>query len=113
MDFDKRISLIKTLLQKTDEGEIAWEKTMGKNAFQVVFPHSSIKIIEEDDDGLSSQYFLVINNSDGDLTDNLSYLNLSEKFPDVHEVLRDLYTKARSIALNADNTIDEILNDLK
>ena len=112
MDLEKRIKLIRTLQQKSNEGQIPWEKTNSKNAFQVIFPNSSIKIIQ-DEENFSNIYFLIIFNSEGNITDNLSRNNLEEKFPDVNVVLEEIYQTARARSLKADDTIDEILKDLE
>lgn len=95
--------LIRRLLEKTAKGEICWEEHSPSGSFVVHFPRSSVTISEQIDGGKKLEIF----NGAGALVEEVE----SAQPGDLLE-LDEIHRLARRQALNADETIQQLLNEL-
>ena len=117
MSLDKMVTLLTTLIQRTDNGEVGWEETAGNDTYQVAFPDYTVRVAREDienqyGDIVGENFTLGIYSDKGKLIDQVDVNDLRNVLPDPHSTLKELYSSARRNALGADKALDEILSSL-
>lgn len=132
-DESSRLQLVIRLHQKTKDGELRWEATAVKGAYQTSFPENSVTISREMPSlqvtggslrqaarafgewtgAMMPTDVISIHGSDAELIESFSAADFS---PDVREQaareLRLLYDEVRSQALGGDEAVGKILQAL-
>lgn len=113
---EKILKLVQRLHTKTKDGEIVWEKTGGKDVYQVAFPNYTVKVFCRPNGGdpTALDYIVSIVDEAGSVIERASDVDISSAFPQVKALLmmRELYTLARRQALGVDSALDSLLADL-
>ena len=106
MNQDKIRSIVRYLSEPTGRGQVAW-KVLSENEFQVDFGGSSIVT------GLEGYGpYLNILNRDGARIVSIDTTNI-ETFGMPPDVLIEIYSRAENQILRIEETLDDILNNLK
>lgn len=113
MSDEKRIALVKGLLEQTDAGKLSWEETTDEDYFQVAFPKYVVVIAKREYSDGDVYHFVLIRNAAGKVVDSIDYQDIPLAFEDPRDLLKGLYEKARRRASGVEAAIDEILSDLK
>jgi hypothetical protein len=114
MSDERIVRLVKRLHDSTQKKKISWEPAPEYKAFIASFPRYSIRIEEQ---GLD--YVIRIINDEGLVVDNFSDEDLVEQFRDASpehgwsKFMSEIYDMARRQALDADEAIDAILEELE
>lgn len=108
MAYEKVIQIIKLISEKTYKNEVTWEKGSKSKSYRVTYPNYTIYIEESNAD-----YIVYIVNNEGIVIEHASDVDLKNEFSDSLGLMRNLYIKARRIALGVDETLDNILKDLE
>jgi hypothetical protein len=113
MKDERNASMVSKLLKSTSDGGLQWEKTPEGTRFQIAIKDYVLSIKEEPfEEG--TLYLLYINNSDGDLVDEIGWKDLEgltgNESP--RTVLWRLYNMARRNAMGADKAINDITSAL-
>lgn len=103
MDNQKFEAILDRLIDLSESGQLNWKSTAGSATYLLVLKDSSISI-----SGHSPYIFIEFRNEKGVVVEKI-VLGSSEKFYEKADKLFDL---ARRKALNADETIDRILEQL-
>lgn len=108
MEGNQKFSLIlERLLERTKEGKLEWKSTADKNTFLVVLKDSSISIQGNEAYGLGI-YEFSFRNEDGEIIQSVRIFHSDEEF----EKAQSLFNSIRRHALNIDQTLDHILEQL-
>lgn len=111
---EKELALVRKIHDKTLLGELKWEKTLIETEYQVSFTTSSISIsLEGSLDDSSALLVLNIINDEGILIKRMTDEDLIDQMHNSFIFMKEIYINAKSKALNIENTIDELLKDLK
>lgn len=118
---EKYETLIKKLIEATDNGDVEWEHTSAKDEYQAKIGENAVSIGFYDPDDLANSlivypngvrpqlhYYLSIMNSKGIEVDSEEREANDPGF----EKLKTLYHEARRKFLKVDETLDDILNNL-
>jgi hypothetical protein len=120
----RSLSIVNTLYKRTVEGAINWvESTWHDGAFDAEFENVKVVIRAEDDPQYPEQpdYILnIVNTSTGRNIEEISNRTLSPVMERVNEqglnpysLLQDTFRMARRKALKVDDTLDNLLEQLK
>jgi hypothetical protein len=116
---EKLWELVQRLLKKTDANSVSWETTPNKNTFQTAFPRFTVRISEKCPEVGDPDYYIAIYDERGRVIEQASDVDLRRSlFPhqegtgDVFKTMRELYGKARRIALGVDTALDDLLGSL-
>jgi hypothetical protein len=112
--YPKIARIIERLLARTLRGEIKWERTAAEGVFQSSFPDYSVVVTgRTGGPGVLDEYSFEIRNSEGEVVEKVSRIQLHWQLPEAAEVLADLYDAARRRALSADEALDKVLQYLE
>lgn len=111
----KIASLVRRIFQMTQEENLRWAETGRDGVYQVAIADYVVRIIEEPgtDPKTAPHYALRICNAQGLVLEEISSEDLAERVADAQEYLRDIYVRARRIALDVETAIDRILRELE
>jgi hypothetical protein len=116
MNTESKYEMIKKLLSNTLARKLQWEKTSQQNAFQISIKDYVVTVLEQGDFN-DPECILRIENSDGDLVEDIYWSELKD-ITDLETnkpgqvVLYQLYDAARHNAMGADRAIMEITTAL-
>lgn len=99
--------ILARLLERTNQEKVNWQSTSADDVFIAVLGNSSVRITEFFHDGMHA--VLSILNEEGREIENLHNVSDDEWYED----LRELYQKARRIALGVDSQLDDLLKILE
>lgn len=118
---EKYETLIKKLIEVTDEGKVVWEKTSSKDEYQAKIGDNAVNIGFFDPEDITNSfifspngstprlyYYLTVVNSDGVPVDSESREETDAGF----DKLKTLFNEARRKYLKVDETLDDILKNL-
>ncbi|MET8993744.1 hypothetical protein [Amycolatopsis sp. NPDC004169] len=106
---ERLIKIAEALLARTEAGKIEWEARDYPGAddqFDYSTTWNTITVKSVDGDG-QRPYGMYIKNENGLEVDHLINMDLG-----VQNLLSDLYSAARYIALDVDNNLDKLLDEL-
>jgi hypothetical protein len=114
MSINKYAQILQLLIEQTDSGKLDWKETGDESGFLVSFPNYSILVSEEMGSHGTPYYVVSVVNSEGKIIDRFSegmadFFDLSENS---HNIMKDLFNKARRRALRADDALDNIIAHL-
>ena len=110
MSSDKRIEMVKKLLQKTNKGVIGWEDTSDENKFQAMISNHIIQVSLEDEKGKPLGVQIDILNNKGEIIDN--FICKENAGSIYRDTFYPMFEKARGYARGTEQALDEILNVL-
>ncbi len=118
---EKYETLIKRLIEVTDEGKIVWERTSSKDEYQAKIGDNAVNIGFFDPEDIANTfifttgvgkpklyYYLTVVNSDGVPVDSESREESDAGF----DKLKTLFNEVRRKYLRVDETLDDILKNL-
>ena len=115
MTDDRLQELVKRLYEQTDKGKVVWEKTPDKKTFQASFPTHAIRISVKDFFG-DAVYEVSIYDKEGDMVERIETNSVWESTTslpaEMSPIVADLYSRARRMALDVDQTLDTLLQTL-
>jgi hypothetical protein len=103
MTTDKDLELVQQLIDATKEARVSWHPTATLNQFTTSFKGRFGVLIGKYDNG--DCYFRVVDESGQEM--------LSIEGPPVGHLVDEMWELARRAALNVDQAIDDILQELK
>ncbi len=117
MATEKQVQLIRSLMRKTNAGEVRWEATGDEEVYQAAFPSYGIRI-ERNYDRWNKEvdgYTVYVLNQEGTAVDEMSDGNFIEANFDRSPFLelQELFQGAKRTALGAEQALDAILKDLE
>ncbi len=106
----KLVTFAERVYEKTAKGELRWETTSDANAFAVSFPKYSVTIerVPETED-TNESFMLRISNDRGQTIEEFTSWQAQRAGFD-H--LRELFDRARRIAMGLDEALDDLLEQL-
>jgi hypothetical protein len=107
----KEIELIARIREKTLHEGLQWIETGNADSFQVSFPDSSIIILLRTGNNGEDIVFQILNSS-GEIIREIDDAEISEQLSGGYNYMKEIWSQARSVALNVDRTIDNILKEL-
>lgn len=109
---DQRIlTLINRLRERTDQGKVSWREADRGDAFLASFSNNSVSVSQrESRQGSGAEYVIRILNSWGDTIEEVGDEDFQNQ--EVYETMKNLFDKARRIALGLDEALDSILKEL-
>ncbi|OGG48863.1 MAG: hypothetical protein A3F84_28115 [Candidatus Handelsmanbacteria bacterium RIFCSPLOWO2_12_FULL_64_10] len=109
----KLSSFVVRLYRKTRSGELQWKQTGARDVFMAQFTKYSVFIHKCFDEDERSEFFkLVIWNEDGEVVEELPSYVLREHVQEADEMLSEMYSTARRVAMGVDKALDALLEDL-
>ncbi len=104
--FDEKLaSLVDILLEKTREGKVSWEATVRENTFIAAFGRYGVAISDE-----RFGYVLMFSDENGkEIKTNIENAVGSSD----HRNLEELFTLAQRSAYNAEESLDNLLQELQ
>jgi hypothetical protein len=108
---EKQRRLVETLLERTINGLITWKETAEDGTYQVSFASNSIQIKE----GGPNNNDIVVDliNDEGVAVDSFSDRDIEQsETAKYFMMMKDLYQRARRIALGSEQILDDILGEL-
>lgn len=115
MNSDKIITLLTKLQQRTESGDVTWEKTAEENQFQTTLGKYTIRLLEfPSAEPETYDYFLRLHDEGGALIDSLSDVELHQISPGVgaYKMMGTIFRSARRSATGVDKAIDSIIQGL-
>jgi hypothetical protein len=111
---NKKIARVITLLHEKAMGyELNWSNSE-TNVYQLSFANSSISISKEFDRESQDDYVsLKFYNISGELVLEIHGGNLPNYLNETYKYLEEIYNAAKEHLLNADGTLDDVLNSLE
>ena len=117
MAYDKLLTLVQLLRDRTANGKVNWEQTSEDGVFQAAFPQYSVQIFsrstrhrDEGREGLD--YVLGIFNAEGALVEEADDLQLATTITGANRLMRELHDAARRKAMGVDDALDAIIGAL-
>lgn len=111
-----QVSLVKKLLQRTNEALLPWETVVSRsgNQFQVSIGDVTVRIREKGAQFGEPDYVISVIDGTGSTIDSFSDVELKNEagFDDAFVVMKELYRKAVRIASGSDRLLKELLSDL-
>jgi hypothetical protein len=108
---EKQRRLVETLLERTMNGLIAWKETADNGTYQVSFASNSVQIKEGGEN--NADFVIDLINDEGVVVDSFSDVDIGGSMPAKYFVMmKDLYQRARRIALGSEQILDDILGEL-
>ncbi len=109
--------LVQRLIDRTEQGKVAWEITPDHGTYQASFPNYSVRILTRTQYasyGPSTDFVLTIHDEGGEMVDEITDIGLKESgFEDAYKRMEHLYNEARRKAMGVDKVIDDLLSDLE
>ena len=120
MSLIKQQKLVDLLLERTRKSKLEWQTTLADNAFQISFRDNSVRLEQVETGGNEPDYVVSLINSEGNVVENFSDVDLWQDQKDLSEsdrknyyrALAELYALARRTALGSDKVLNSILNEL-
>jgi len=97
--------ILTTLLERTRQDKVGWQTTVDESTFVAVFGKASVSIVEF---GYPETVMLRILNQEGRQIESTAGTTAEED-----EQLKELYSKARRIALGVDSQLEDLLKELQ
>ena len=116
--FDSKTQLLfNQLVRKTDSGDLKWELTETKDAFQTIFKEGVIRValvvLTNQMGQKVNEYRVLIFDKNGNMVDYINAQKLNPIYPAASlEDLKSLHQKARGIATGSSQIINSILDEL-
>ena len=108
----KFISLLRNLLEATEEGKLAWEETPNENTYRVFLDRAIVHISADSDEPFALVYYTAsLKNPDGKELESLTVSRNEES--DDWQLFADLYEAARRRAINVDGLLDGLIESVK
>jgi len=115
MTDDRLQEIVKRLYEQTVNGKVVWEKTPDKKIYQASFPTHAIRIALKDFFG-DDLYEVSIYDKEGDVVEHIQTDNAwkgTTTLPaEMSPIVADLYSRARRMALDVDQTLNTLLETL-
>lgn len=111
MRITKQKEIVMTLHKKTMEGVVDWTKTTNLYTFTAQFPSGKVDIMQGEDEEMD--YCIYLYNSEGILIEGISPKDLEEELLDTPKIFKQIYTNARSKALNLDIAAEQLLEEIR
>ncbi len=114
---DRRIVLIQSLHDRTQEKIISWERTAVPGVFQVAFLNYSVTIARRptrEEEALEDDVYIRIYDQFGDIIEEIVDTDLGSEGmrPTPYQVMDSIYTMARRSSLGVDKAINELIMQL-
>ncbi len=109
---DRRlVEIISNLLRRTQKGGVTWEvgPFPGRDTYVYHTAHATLEIRSRDNDGVSPFEFIV-RDDNGNILERLISDPINDEY---NEMVASLYTLARRQSLNVDQTLDNLVSELK
>jgi len=104
---DKVHDVLNKLLEETTARRVRWEDTGRESSFRVNLPNGLIRIDEQQgSNNFESVYIINIYNAKNRLIETIDDNDTDDP------LLRDLFRAARSTALNVEETLDGLMQDI-
>jgi hypothetical protein len=108
---EKQRRLVETLVERTMNGLIAWKETAENGTYQVSFASNSVQIKKDGPD--DEDIIIDLINDEGVAVDSFSDRDIEASEPGKYfRMMKDLYQRARRIALGSERILDNILGEL-
>jgi hypothetical protein len=107
--------LVQKLIERTDQGKVAWEITPEKGAFMAPFPDYAVVLYRRRnyEDPERPDYIIAIHDDEGTVVDEITDLTLTGSgFENAFTRMEHLYEEARRKAMGVNRIIDVILGEL-
>jgi hypothetical protein len=104
MDNQKFEAILDSLLKHSEEGKLEWKSTGAKDSYLLPLKDSAISVRKD----LFGHVVINFRNEKGEIVENITI----ESYETHYEKANKLYDLARRKALNTDETIDRILEQL-
>ena len=103
--------IINKLLERTNEDKVAWKTTVDETTFTAVIGSTST-LVSARDDSLGNQQvqFRILDRQGREIE---RYDTLHKYDAEIGARLRELYTKAKRVALGVEDQLDELLKALE
>ena len=111
MSNNKILTVLDKLIEKTSAAELDWKPTEKKDTYQVIFPRYSIRIFVVDK-GFEEDVVVQIINSEGNILETFSDIDIREYYPDAYSKMLGLHASARRKAMGVEDALDELLRVL-
>lgn len=112
MDSQKFQIILGSLLERSEKGELNWKTTGNSDKFLLPLNESSVTVEKFESFSGETTYIFYFRNEKGEIVEELR--KKRETMSDeIFEKSEQLYDLARRKALNADETIDRIIEQLK
>lgn len=117
MPENRKLKLLRLLVEKTEEKKLAWKETLNSHEYMVSFPGNTVTISDRSQDEKPGISICVLNKY-GDVVEEFGEEDFTlfdgiEEGVNPIDVLRKLYSDARRIALDADKEVDSVLAHLE
>lgn len=111
----KIMLLVRRVFQMTQEESLRWEETGRDGVYQVAVAGYIIRVSEDpaEDPAQPARYALCICNTKGLVLEQVSENDIASRVPDAQDYLRDIYVRARRIALDVETALDQIIRELE
>lgn len=115
---DKRLAIIKLLMDRTSAGQLKWAATADDNTFQVAMGDYSVSIKSGPGEAMDSTDFVFeIANEEGRVIDQFRDTELGNRMPDTmrsdfYSTVAVLFDMARGAALGVNEALDAVLKEL-
>jgi hypothetical protein len=111
------VDLAKSLLKRTEDGNISWTTTDNESVFLFSGTNTSVRVSSYIDDDNDMRTKMSLLNSRGTVVESLESEFRRGPFDEVqpapwNQTLNDLYHSAKRSALNVDAVLDDLLADL-
>lgn len=112
---NKIITLVRRLFQMTQENKLQWVETAREGVYQLGIDDYIVRVAEEhgDDEKSPPNYVLRVCNAKGVVLEQVTDDDISERVHDAGEFMRDLYQRARRIAMGVETALDRIIQRLE
>ncbi len=103
--------IITKLLERTNEGKVSWKTSVDEKTFTAVIGSTST-LLSANDDALGNQQvrFRILDKQGREIE---RYDSLHQHDAEIGARLRELYTKAKRVALGVEDQLDELLRELE
>jgi hypothetical protein len=107
---EKLVKLIIRVHEKTERGEIPWERTAKEGTFLATFPEYSL-LIYYGDSWAGRGWLVELHDSQGELLETVMDHQVAEA-TGRDGIIGDIWNQARRIALHVDEALDKMLDYL-
>ena len=104
--------LIERLHKKTLAGEIDWDATADPRRFQTALPDYTIQLTSDPSESASQAFELSVFDEEDRQIESVRPIDLQGVLTSPTGAMRDLYEAARRQALNVDEALDHLLEEL-
>lgn len=113
MSYQKIANLVKKIYEMSNDGLVVWEATEKEGTYQLSFSNYSVRLFERyvhQYEG--NDYIIQIINSDGELVEETSDVDLKPLWDDSYNSMKHIYGTARRQVMGVENALDSILDEL-